>query len=81
MLFAQANGTSRALALRHPRVQLRSELVEVDAVTFEHDEKMIHHIGRLVTQMVDGGCVLGRQLHRQDIALICAGHRKRGGKR
>ena len=59
MLIEKTDGALRALLVGHAVVQLGSELVDADAVTFKHDEKMIHHVSGLIAQMVAGRIGLG----------------------
>ena len=70
MVFMQADAALGAFRVGHAVVQLGGELVEADTVALEHHEQVVHHVGRLVAQMIDGRVVLGRQIDGQLVGLV-----------
>ena len=59
----EANRTLRALGLGHAVVELGCELVKGDPEALEHHQQVIHHVSRLVAQMVNRLAVFRRKPH------------------
>ena len=72
MLFMQTDAAVGTLGVCHAVVELRRELIEINAVALKHDEQVVHHVGRLIAQMVDGCIVFGRQLYGQLVGRAAA---------
>ena len=58
MFGLKAHGARRALVFAHAHIEFSRELIQIDSVTLQNDEKMIHDIGGFIAQMVDLGVTL-----------------------
>ena len=52
MALLEANRPRRSLFVGHALVELGGKLIQVDAITLEHNKKMIHYVSRLIAQVV-----------------------------
>ena len=52
MALLEENRPGPSLFVGHALVELGGELIQIDAIALEHNKKMIHHVGRLIAQVV-----------------------------